>query len=69
MKIVVDGILKCCLRDMLGDEQHVTLFNVLDILSMLCKETQTTPSIESLLQKIPEMYAQLERDFPVSIQV
>ena len=64
-----DGILKYCIRRMLGKKQRQTLFKFCDITSKLCAEQIIKLQIELLETELHEVMALLKRDFPVSLQV
>lgn len=67
-QIAVDGILKFCLRGMLGKNQRQTLFELLDVLSHLCHDEQDPSLLDQLESSVNVVCAKLERDFPISVQ-
>lgn len=69
LQLTTDGILKFCLRDCLGECQRATLFKLLDVLSCICDEVQHSGNLEDLKTKVNIVCAEVERDFPISIQV
>lgn len=54
---------------MLGDRQQETLILFMDAIAALCAPHQDTSNIETLKEKLAVALAQMERDFPVSLQV
>lgn len=63
------GILKYCVRGMLGDCQQETLILFMDAIASLCAPHQNTSNIDTLKEKVAIALARVERDFPVSLQV
>ena len=68
-QIATNGILKYCLRGMLGLHQRKTIFEFLDVIKCICTECIDTTSLASLGQRVHRVVALLERDFPISLQV
>lgn len=68
-QIACNGILKFCLRGMLGKKQRITLFKLFDVLSKLCAEVIYQHSLDELEEEVHEVLVLIERDFPVSLQV
>ena len=68
-QLVETSILRYCLKGVLGQQQRLTLFTFLNVLSMLCCETVNWLSLEQLELDLHESLALLERDFPVSLHV
>ena len=68
-QLVCKGILKFCLRGLLGDAQRKTLFYFFDCLTLVCAEYHDSRSISNLQVKMNTAIALLERDFPRTIQV
>ena len=64
-----DGILKFCLRGLLGKKQRTTVFQLCDVMSELCSETIVQGEIGQLRERVHQVLALLERDFPVSLHV
>jgi len=67
--VAVRGILKYCLRGMLGDEQHETVVCFMDAIAALCAPSQDTAKIDKLQEQVDVALARMERDFPLSLQV
>lgn len=65
----MDGILKYCLRGLLGHSQRKTFFHLLDVIRKVCSECQERHTLQTLEKEINEVCAEIERDFPISIQV
>ena len=63
------GILKYCLRDMLGDQQQESLIVFMDAISALCAPPHSNASIQLLKEQVTLALARLERYFPLSLQV
>ena len=68
MKLAARGILKYCLRGMLGNNQRNTLFFFLDTIALLTAETQNL-NLDDLEERVHLSLAMMERDYPMSIQV
>lgn len=68
-QLVCKGILKFCLRGLLGDRQRETLYEFFDCLTVICAESQTSESIDILEVRLNTAMAHMERDFPMTIQV
>lgn len=68
-QIACQGIMKYCLRDLLGCEQRETLFSLLDALTSLLAETHKRDEVGGLQKQLNMALAMLERDFPISVQV
>ena len=68
-QLATNGIVKFCLRGMLGLRQQTTLFEFFSVLRCICFEHVDTNSIDSLEQRVHRVLALLERDFPISLQV
>lgn len=54
---------------MLGDTQQETLIQFMDAIAALCSPIQDKARIKALKEKVAVALAQVERDFPVSLQV
>ena len=63
------GILKFCIRDMLGSFQRKTIFELCNVLTELFAEDIIMSDIEKLEYRTHRVLALLERDFPVSLNV
>ena len=63
------GILKFCLRGMLGDSQRQTLFYFLDTIALACSEGVTPTLIDEVDSRFYRALALIERDFPICVQV
>ena len=68
-QLACNGILKFCLRGMLGKNQRRTLYKLFDVIALICAEDIDITSIDDLEQQVHRVLALLERDFPVSLQV
>ena len=69
LQIATQGILKYCLRGMLGKQQEETLIFFLDTVALLLSESQIHCRVKELKDRVNVALALLERDFPISIQV
>ena len=67
--VVSSGILKFCIRGLLGKDQESTLNELCDVLCNLCAEEVDLQTIYSLEYRVNRVLALMERDFPVSIHV
>ena len=54
---------------MLGDEQRQTVILFMDAIAALCAPSQDAAKIEHLKEQVNVALAQLERDFPLSLQL
>ena len=68
-QIAAQGILKYCLRGLLGQQQRETLYYFLDIIASVLQETHARSTLTKLEEDMNVALALLERDFPVSTQV
>lgn len=68
-QLACNGILKFCLRGMLGQKQRRTLYKLFDVIALICAEDIDITSIDTLEQQVNRVLALLERDFPVPLQV
>ena len=64
--MVSKGILKFCLRGMLGQQQRKSLFTLLDTLALVLSERHHLEDLPDLEAKLNVALALMERDFPVS---
>ena len=69
LQIATHGILKYCLRGLLGKQQRNTLFFVSDTLTDVLAESMKLDSLPKLQDKMNTALAMLERDFPIALQV
>lgn len=67
--LMTDGILKYCLKGLLGNFQRKTLFELCDVLTELVAEEINLFSIDKLEYRTHRVLCLLERDFPVSLHV
>ena len=68
-QIATKGVLKFCLRGMLGRNQRKTLYKLFDLLQCICDDQVNNDSIDELEEEVHTVLALIERDFPVSMQV
>lgn len=69
IQLVTMGILKYCLRGLLGDTQRETLFCLFDVLTEVLSVQIVLDDLYEIEQRLHLALARMERDFPVSIQV
>ena len=67
--VLASGILKFCIRGLLGDTQRKTLYEFCDVLSLLVAEGVNVSDLDSLEYRVHRVLSLLERDFPVSLHV
>ena len=67
--VLSSGILKFCIRGLLGENQRNTLNELCDVISLICAEEIDLSIIDSLEYRVHRILSLLERDFPVSIHV
>ena len=67
--ILTYGILKYCLRDLLGEKQRATLFELCDVISLLTKDATSSVELDPIEYRVHRVLALIERDFPVSLNV
>ncbi|XP_068671493.1 uncharacterized protein [Montipora foliosa] len=67
-QLPTDGILKFCLTGLLGQNQRISLFHLLDVLRTICSDNQFLQDLPALEKEVNEVCARLERDFPISVQ-
>ena len=69
LKLVTTGILKFCLRDLLGKRQRLVLFRLLDCLRDIAASVHAAASLDALELLIHETLAEVELNVPASLQV
>ena len=67
-QVASQGILKYCLRGMLGENQRHTLFLLLDSIQEICNEIQRLDDLDEIEARLNRALALLERDYPVVLQ-
>lgn len=68
-QIATNGVLKFCLRGLLGRKQRKTIFLLFDTISDICANSVNMDSVDDLERQVHKVLALVERDFPVSMQV
>lgn len=68
-EVMCAGILKYCIRGLLGSKQRTTLFEFCDLLTMVCSEELCATELADLERRVHQVLCLLERDFPVSLHV
>ena len=69
LQIASQGLLKFCLRNLLGFEQRQAIFKFLDLCSMLLAEVHSQSEVNELLKEANLALAILEKNMPITIQV
>ena len=69
LQLFTTGILRVCLREMLGHQQRSSLFKLLKLLEQLFSSTTDMNNIIALETQWHQALAEIERDFPASLQV
>lgn len=67
--VITSGILKYCLRGLLGKSQQITLFELCDVITLLTNDFINLPDIDGIEYRLHRVLSLLERDFPVSLHV
>ena len=68
-QVVTNGVLKFCLRGMLGQKQRRTLYRLFDVLTKIFAEDVDMNTIDDTEEEVHKSLSLFERDFPVSLQV
>ena len=68
-QMVSTGILKFCIRGLLGRWQRQTLFFLCDTLASLCAKVVHSTQLDTLEQDVHTVLSLPERDYPVSLQM
>lgn len=63
------GIIKYCIKDLIGDQQRSTLFELCDIIALVTSDTLSLNELDMIELGIHRVLSLLERDFPVSLHV
>ena len=63
------GILKYCLKGLLGENQRSALYKFLDVCAQLLAEKINSDELPPLLNEVNVSLAQLEKDMPTTVQV
>lgn len=67
--VLSGGILKYCLRGLLGDLQRRTLLELCDVVVLLSSDEVNIQNMDSIEYRVHRVLSLLERDFPVSLHV
>ena len=67
--VLASGILKYCIRGLLGPFQRKTIFELCDVMSLLLSEEVCISKLDALENRVHRVLSLLERDFPVSLHV
>ena len=67
--VLASGILKFCIRGLLGDAQRKMLYEFCDVISLLAAEEVNVTELDSLEYRVHRVLSPLERDFPVFLHV
>lgn len=68
-QIVSQGVMKYCLKGLLGNEQRKAVFQYVDVCCKILAEKQSVSDVPDLLAEMNSVLAILERDMPITIQV
>ena len=67
--VIASGILKFCVRGLLGKSQEKTLMELCDIVSVLCSEEVNVQTMDAVEYRVHRVLSLMERDFPATIHV
>ena len=67
--LLTSGILKFCIRDLLGRDQEATLTELCDVVSLLCAEEVKLDNMDGLEYRVHRVLSLMERDFPACVPV
>lgn len=67
--LISSGILKYCIRGLLGELQRKTLFELCDVLALLTSDVISVSNMDSIEYRLHRVLSLMERDFPVSLHV
>ena len=63
------GIIKYSIKDLMGDQQRSTLFELCDVLTLVTSDTLSLNELDMIELQVHRVLSLLERDFPVSLHV
>ena len=69
MHVLSSGILKYCIRGLLGSFQRRILYELCDVVSLLVAESVDINCLDDLEYRVHRVLCLIERDFPVSVHV
>ena len=69
MYVLSSGILKFCIRGLLGSFQRKTLYELCDIVSLLVAESVDVNQLDAIEYRVHRVLSLIERDFPVTVLV
>ena len=67
--VLTSGILKFCIRGLLGKSQESTLMELCDVVSLLCSEEVDVAGLDALEYRLHRVLSMMERDFPATLHV
>ena len=67
--VIASGILKFCVRGLLGKTQEKTLMELCDVLSILCSEQVNIQNMDAVEYRVHRVLSLMERDFPATVHV
>lgn len=67
--VLTSGILKFCIRGLLGKDQEAALNELCDVASLLCAEQIQMDNMDDLEYRVHRVLSLMERDFPACIHV
>lgn len=65
--VLSSGILKYCIRGLLGKDQRTTLIELCNVVQLLCAEEVIPTHTDALEYRVHRVLSCIERDFPVTI--
>lgn len=67
--VLSSGILKFCIRGLIGKLQESTLMELCDVISLLCSEEVDIAGLDALEYRLHRVLSLMERDFPATVHV
>ena len=67
--VLSSGILKFCIRGLLGKSQESTLMELCEVISLLCSEEVGIAGLDELEYRLHRVLSLMERDFPAAVHV
>ena len=65
--VLSSGILKFCIRGLLGKDQRTTLIELCNVVQLMCAEEVIPTHTDALEYRVHRVLSCIERDFPVTI--
>lgn len=67
--VIASGILKFCVRGLLGKQQERTIMELCDVVAVLCSEEMSVQNMDGVEYRVHRVLSLMERDFPATIHV